>query len=189
MDYVEVEGRACASSRVGCWLEKVVGPSRCGMRLVCWNVNGLRTLKGYQPWYQLPSWEACLETLEADIACFQEVKMTRKQLTHAMCIMDKYEAFYDLHPTKGYAGTVIFVRKDVCKPCAAQCGITGYGPGDVIGTPAQTLQETVDPALFQALDQEGRCVVLDCRLFVLINVYAPNETGPERVAYKYVSIR
>ncbi|EDP42446.1 hypothetical protein MGL_3204 [Malassezia globosa CBS 7966] len=62
------------------------------MRIVCWNVNGLRTLKSYAPWYGLPSWEACLKELHADIACFQEVKMTRKQLTYAMCVMDDYEA-------------------------------------------------------------------------------------------------
>ena len=70
------------------------------MRIVCWNVNGLRTLKGYQPWYALTSWEACLEELRADIACFQEVKMTRRQLQYSMCAMDKYEGFFDLHPTK-----------------------------------------------------------------------------------------
>ena len=53
------------------------------MRLVCWNVNGLRTLRSYAPWDGLPTLEACLEALQADIACFQEVKMTHRQLTYA----------------------------------------------------------------------------------------------------------
>lgn len=153
------------------------------MRVVCWNVNGLRTLKGFQPWYKLASWEACLEELGADIACFQEVKMTRKQLQYSMCVMDKYEAFYDLHPLKGYAGTATYVRKDICMPLEAQTGITGVGQRR-IGGEAEATCASLSPDLYAALDTEGRSVVLDCGLFVLINVYAPNETGPERVEYK-----
>ena len=79
------------------------------MRLVCWNVNGLRTLKGYQPWFQLRNWEACVEELHADMLCIQEVKMTRKQLTQDLCVMDQFDAYYDLHPSKGYAGTARYV--------------------------------------------------------------------------------
>lgn len=154
------------------------------MRLVCWNVNGLRTLKGFQPWYALPSWEACLEELRADMACFQEMKMTRKQLQHSMCVMDAYEAFYDLHPSKGYSGTATYVRKDVCMPLKAERGITGQHDG--IGGEAVQTRSGLSPELYTALDAEGRSVVLDCGFFVLINVYAPNETGPERVEYKYV---
>ncbi|KAI3617157.1 hypothetical protein CBS9595_003066 [Malassezia furfur] len=152
------------------------------MRLVCWNVNGLRTLKGFQPWYALPSWEACLEELRADMACFQEMKMTRKQLQHSMCVMDAYEAFYDLHPSKGYSGTATYIRKDVCMPLQAERGITGQHSG--IGGEAVQTRNGVPPDLYAALDAEGRSVVLDCGFFVLINVYAPNETGPERVEYK-----
>lgn len=138
------------------------------MRLVCWNVNGLRTLRSYAPWDGLPTLEACLEALQADIACFQEVKMTHRQLTYAMCVMEAYDAYYDLHPTKGYAGTATYVRRAVCMPRDAQVGITGLG---------------------QDLDAEGRCVVLDCGLFVLLNVYAPNETDAERLPYKMAFYR
>lgn len=152
------------------------------MRLVCWNVNGLRTLKGFQPWYRLKSWEACLEELQADIACFQEVKMTRRQLQQSMCVMDAFEPFYDLHPTKGYAGTATYVRKSVCMPQEAEFGITG-AEGRIGGEATQT-KDTLPPNTYAALDKEGRCVVIDCGLFVLFNVYAPNETGPERVEYK-----
>ena len=165
------------------------------MRLVCWNVNGLRTLKGYQPWYQLPSWEACLEELGADIACFQEAKMTRKQLQYSMCVMDKYEGYFDLHPTKGYSGTTTYVRKHTCMPLAVARGITGQGAPlragraeqDEIGYEAVDMKDALDKPLYDALDTEGRCVVLDCGLFVLINVYAPNETDTDRLDYKCVA--
>ncbi|CCV00090.1 unnamed protein product [Malassezia sympodialis ATCC 42132] len=139
------------------------------MRLVCWNVNGLRTLKGYQPWFQLRNWEACVEELHADMLCIQEVKMTRKQLTQDLCVMDQFDAYYDLHPSKGYAGTATYIRKSVCVPVAAEVGITGH-TGRAIGPPICELPASVDAALLKALDAEGRCVIVDCDLFVLINV-------------------
>ncbi len=165
------------------------------MRITVWNINGLRTLKGYQPWYKLPDWEACLEHLGADIACFQETKMTRKQLTEAMCILPSYNAFFNFHPTKGYSGTVTYVRKSASIPLKAEQGITGRLcdtpapsnptiPNEPIGhVPADT-RDDVEPQLWQALDDEGRAVVVDLGLFVLFNVYCPNETGPERLEYK-----
>nr|CDI51540.1 related to APN2-AP endonuclease, exonuclease III homolog [Melanopsichium pennsylvanicum 4] len=165
------------------------------MRIVVWNINGLRTLKGYQPWYKLPDWEACLEHLNADIACFQETKMTRKQLTESMCILPSYNTFFNFHPTKGYSGTVTYVRKAVSIPLKAEQGITGRLPATNVSSnpsihnepigcvPADT-RDDVEPKIWDALDQEGRCVVLDLGLFVLFNVYCPNETGPERLEYK-----
>lgn len=160
------------------------------MRITVWNINGLRTLKGYQPWYKLPDFEACLEHLGADIACFQETKMTRKQLTEPMCIMPKYHAFFNFHPTKGYSGTVTYVRKHTCIPVKAEEGITGrlvrdpYDSTTAIGCYPTDCQDDVDPAIFHDIDAEGRAVVLDCGLFVLFNLYCPNETGPERLEYK-----
>ena len=165
------------------------------MRITVWNINGLRTIKGYQPWYKLPDWEACLEHLGADIACFQETKMTRKQLTEPMCILPSYNAFFNFHPTKGYSGTVTYVRKNVSIPLKAEQGITGRVPvtnvssnpsipNDPIGCIPADTRDDVEPAIWNALDEEGRCVVLDLDLFVLFNVYCPNETGPERLDYK-----
>ncbi|SPO35256.1 related to APN2 - AP endonuclease, exonuclease III homolog [Pseudozyma flocculosa] len=140
------------------------------MRIVVWNINGLRTLRGYQPWYQLKDWQSCLEHLDADIACFQETKMTRKQLQE-------------------WIGTVTYVKKDICIPLKAEQGITGRlvntdNPAEAIGAYPRDVRDDVEPALWNALDAEGRAVVLDCGLFVLFNLYAPNETGPERLEYK-----
>ncbi|KIS72201.1 DNA-(apurinic or apyrimidinic site) lyase APN2 [Mycosarcoma maydis] len=165
------------------------------MRITVWNINGLRTLKGYQPWYKLPDWEACLDHLGADIACFQETKMTRKQLTEPMCILPSYNAFFNFHPTKGYSGTVTYVRKSVSIPLKAEQGITGrlsvtnvstnpLIPNDPIGCIPADTRDDVDAQIWNALDEEGRCVLLDLGLFVLFNVYCPNETGPERLEYK-----
>lgn len=161
------------------------------MRIVCWNVNGLRTIKGYQPWYKLKDWQACLEHLQADIACFQETKMTRKQLEQGMALMPAYHAFFNFHPTKGYSGTVTYTRKDVCVPLKAEQGITGrlvppkeVEAGQAIGSNPTQCRDDIEVAEFAQVDNEGRAVMVDCGLFVLFNLYCPNETGPERLSYK-----
>ncbi|PWN47593.1 DNase I-like protein [Violaceomyces palustris] len=161
------------------------------MRILVWNVNGLRTLKGYQPWYKLPDWQTCLEHLGADFACFQEIKMTRKQLEEPMCIMSDYHSFFNFHPNKGYSGTATYVRKELCVPLKAEQGITGRLVKDPtadkrlsIGCRPVDCQEIMNPKLFHSIDDEGRAVVLDCGMFVLFNLYCPNETGPERLEYK-----
>ena len=41
------------------------------------------------------------------------------------------------------------------------------------------------PSDLMTLDNEGRALVLDFGLFVLINVYCPNQTSDERLPYKY----
>lgn len=112
--------------------------------------------------------------------------MTRKQLTRDLCVMQNYEAYYDLHPSKGYSGTATYIRKSLCVPCAAETGISGRHTSHPIGAPVRDLDASVDAALLDALDTEGRSVIVDCGLFVLINVYAPNETGLQRLPYKYV---
>jgi AP endonuclease 2 len=183
------------------------------MRIVSWNVNGLRTLKGYQPWYSHKSFAESLQYLQADIACFQECKLTRKTLLNepslgpSVCVVDGYQAYYNLHPEKGYSGTSIWTRNDVCMPLKAEEGITGRyalsgGPGGSItaalpGTSASGLKDSerigcypvdmkdeMDLQLYKGIDDEGRGVVLDCGMFVLFNLYCPNETGPERLPYK-----
>ena len=40
------------------------------------------------------------------------------------------------------------------------------------------------PSSFASLDAEGRALILDFGLFVLINVYCPNETSDARLSYK-----
>lgn len=41
------------------------------------------------------------------------------------------------------------------------------------------------PTELATLDEEGRALVVDFGLFVLINVYCPNETSEERLPFKY----
>jgi len=70
------------------------------MRIVTWNVNGLRAAlgKGFL--------EFC-ETADADVYCVQETKMQPAQVDVPM---PGYEAYWNSAQKKGYSGTAVFTR-------------------------------------------------------------------------------
>jgi exodeoxyribonuclease III len=77
------------------------------MRLISWNVNGLRACleKGFVD---------SVKSLDADFICIQETKMQEGQ---AQVDLPDYEEFYCSAEKKGYSGTAIFARK---KPLTAE---------------------------------------------------------------------
>ena len=80
------------------------------MRLVSWNVNGLRACaaKGF---------EESFKALDADFFCLQETKLQEGQLDMAF---DGYEAYWNYAEKKGYSGTAVFTRRH---PLAVSTGI------------------------------------------------------------------
>lgn len=159
------------------------------MKIVCWNVNGLKTVRGYRPWYTFKDWAACLAYLEADVGCFQEVKATRTNalMDRDMCKPSGYAAFFNLHPTKGYSGTVTYVSEALGSPIAAEAGITGALVDKLKNKDERIIGHFPDPRdgpVWDTLDLEGRGVVIDFGLFVLFNLYCPNETDETRREYK-----
>lgn len=70
------------------------------MKLISWNVNGLRAClnKGFLDFFQ----EA-----DADVFCVQETKMQQGQ---AELALDGYEQFWCSAEKKGYSGTAVFTR-------------------------------------------------------------------------------
>lgn len=80
------------------------------MRMVSWNVNGLRAClgKGFL--------ESC-RALNADVFCLQETKMERGQ---AEIDLPEYHEYWNSAEKKGYSGTAIFTK---CEPLRATCGI------------------------------------------------------------------
>lgn len=71
------------------------------MKLISWNVNGLRAIdkKGFRE---------AFAALNADAVCLQETKMQAGQLDIAF---DGYEAYWNYADKKGYSGTAIFTRR------------------------------------------------------------------------------
>jgi len=77
------------------------------------------------------------------------------------------------------------VRSAACRPCAAEPGITGAArTPDGLALPPLAQPLACDDALWAQLDAEGRATVVDCGLFVLFNLYCPNETDETRREYK-----
>ena len=72
------------------------------MKLVSWNVNGLRAClkKGFS--------ESVL-ALDADFVCLQETKMERGQADAAL---PGYHQFWNSAEKKGYSGTAVFARQE-----------------------------------------------------------------------------
>ena len=72
------------------------------MRLVSWNVNGLRACVG-------KGFEESFKALDADFFCLQETKMQAGQLDIRF---DGYESYWNYAEKKGYSGTAIFTRHE-----------------------------------------------------------------------------
>ena len=72
------------------------------MKLVSWNVNGLRAIykKGF---------EESFKELDADIFCIQETKMQEGQIE---LDLQGYYQYYNYAERKGYSGTAIFTKKE-----------------------------------------------------------------------------
>ncbi|ODN94694.1 exodeoxyribonuclease III [Cryptococcus wingfieldii CBS 7118] len=176
------------------------------MRILTWNVNVLRTCLDYHPFSGLPkkNVEGLLDHLDAEIMCFQEHKTPRAKLEKSMACPGPYDGFWTFPRSKtGYSGVCTYVDSRYCVPFKAEEGITGILLGDRLSTmkPPWTEEERIgsypdvdsmrwDPEAdggefdVKKLDMEGRAVVCDFGLFVLFNLYCPNETNDTRRPYK-----
>ena len=70
------------------------------MKLISWNVNGLRACAG-------KGFADTFHALDADCFCLQETKMQAGQLDLAF---DGYQSFWNYAEKKGYSGTAIYTR-------------------------------------------------------------------------------
>ncbi len=84
------------------------------MKLVSWNVNGLRAAitKGFTQFFK---------DIEADIFCIQETKMQEEQLDeNIMAIFKGYNTYWNSAEKKGYSGTAVITKN---KPVSVTYGI------------------------------------------------------------------
>ena len=71
------------------------------MKLISWNVNGLRACVG-KGFYE------SIAALDADVVCLQETKLQAGQFDLAL---EGYETYWNYADKKGYSGTAIFTRR------------------------------------------------------------------------------
>ncbi len=72
------------------------------MKLVSWNVNGLRAVVN-------KNFEDIFRDLAADIFCLQETKLSAGQLD---LTFDGYRSFWNYADKKGYSGTAVYSRPE-----------------------------------------------------------------------------
>ena len=80
------------------------------MKLVSWNVNGLRAVLG-------KNFTEDFRTLDADVFCLQETKLQEGQVK--MDLPDYYE-YWNCAEKKGYSGTAVFTKT---KPLSVAYGL------------------------------------------------------------------
>ncbi len=92
------------------------------MRIVSWNVNGIRACikKGFFEW---------LYEVEPDILCLQETKISEAELTKELIQPKGYHTYWNTGEKKGYAGVSIFTKEE---PTKVERGI-GVGKFDKEG--------------------------------------------------------
>ena len=70
------------------------------MKLISWNVNGLRAVLG-------KNFTADFAALDADIFCLQETKLQEGQVTMGL---PGYQEYWNCAEKKGYSGTAVFTK-------------------------------------------------------------------------------
>ena len=80
------------------------------MKLISWNVNGLRACVG-------KGFKDAFSKLDADFFCLQETKLQDGQIDIAF---DGYESYWNYAEKKGYSGTAVFARR---KPLSVSYGL------------------------------------------------------------------
>ena len=117
------------------------------MKLVSWNVNGLRAIlrKG--------NFIDFLDAEKPDIICIQETKAKQGQ---AEVDLPEYEEIWNSAERPGYSGTAIFTK---VKPVSVSTDFPTLSPcADQFGDPST----------------EGRVLTVEFPDFYLVNVYTPN---------------
>lgn len=90
------------------------------MKIVSWNVNGLRSVlgKGFVDYLREES---------PDVICLQEIKVMPDQVDRDWC--DGYEVFWNSAERRGYSGTLVLTKR---APVGVEAGV-GCAIGDAEG--------------------------------------------------------
>ncbi|XP_040048313.2 DNA-(apurinic or apyrimidinic site) endonuclease 2 [Gasterosteus aculeatus] len=156
------------------------------MKIVTWNINGIRTFGG--------GIKKALDSLDADIICVQETKVTRDLLDERTAIVEGYNSYFSFSRGRsGYSGVATYC-KDSATPFAAEEGLTGLLTNHEGAVGCYGDQKDFSSEELQPLDNEGRAVITQHRIMcgekekmvTVINVYCPraDPEKPERKQFK-----
>lgn len=128
------------------------------MKLISWNVNGLRACvnKGFEDFFK---------EIDADIFSIQETKMQENQIDDIIKSFGNYQ-YFNSAEKKGYSGTAVFTKQ---KPLKV------------------TFDMNNENTRFNILsnNNEGRIITAEYEKFFLVNCYVPNSKRElERLEYR-----
>jgi len=114
------------------------------MKIISWNINGIRAVakKGFKEF---------LNSENPDILCLQEVKISSADRAEIEFDFASYEEYWNSAQRPGYSGTAILVRSGLR---GIEAVTNGFG--------------------LEEFDTEGRVQTLEINNFYLLNVYFPN---------------
>jgi exodeoxyribonuclease-3 len=126
------------------------------MKLISWNVNGIRSAsrKGLLEW---------LSREAPDVLCLQEIKAQTSDVDELMLSPLGYKSYWHSAKKRGYSGVATYVKSGVNTEPKSII----YGLGN------------------EEFDNEGRVLVTEFQDFTLINAYFPNsQRDGVRLGYK-----
>ena len=122
------------------------------MKLVSWNVNGIRSV------HRKGALTAFIDKVKPDILCLQETKAEEHQ---SEVDLPEYEEYWNSSKVrKGYAGTAIFSK---IKPLSL-----------IFGFPEDILKKYKLKDGYGDPNEEGRVITAEYEDFFVVNVYTPN---------------
>ncbi|KAL0037864.1 hypothetical protein WJX79_002626 [Trebouxia sp. C0005] len=142
------------------------------MKIVTWNVNGLKAVLNRR----FGSIRSLLQYLKAVVVCIQETKLSKADVERfrELAICEGWDSYFSFCRIRGgYAGLI------------SQNSMVGSSericfPDD------QVFWNRFSKEHLEQIDNQGRCVITDHGMFVLLNVYDPAVTNEdnERFAMK-----
>ncbi|XP_069501441.1 DNA-(apurinic or apyrimidinic site) endonuclease 2 isoform X2 [Ambystoma mexicanum] len=157
------------------------------MKIVSWNINGIRATRN--------GVKEMLDSLDGDIICLQETKVTRDLLDEPTAVVEGYNSYFSFSRGRsGYSGVATFCR-DNATPLAAEEGLSGLLTNHTGAVCCYGDTEEFSEEELQGLDNEGRAVITRHKIITreeqeetltVINVYCPraDPEKPERKTYK-----
>jgi len=122
------------------------------MRIVSWNVNGIRSL------HKKGMLTPLIEKVKPDVLCLQETKAHQHQ---SEVDLPQYEEYWNSAEKKGYSGTAIFTKE---KPLSVILGL----PEQIVADFGIKNDGYGDP------NSEGRVIAAEYPDLYIVTVYTPN---------------
>ena len=142
-------------------------PNSRELRLISWNVNGLRAVMRKDP-----DFERVVGMTDADVFSIQETKLQEDQAERLGLGLEGYHRTWSHAARKGYSGTAVFSRERPLRVLHAT---------DMLPVAHEVLSSS-DEELFSVAATEGRVCALEFGCYWLVNVYTPNaQNGLRRI--------